>query len=62
MTDEPPKRDFWETPRNIVALLTAVAAIAGVLGFKFGRQPAPVQQIQLNFPPGTTIHTPEAKP
>jgi hypothetical protein len=36
------KQAFWETPRNIALLVTAVAAIAGVLGFKLGQtQPAP---------------------
>lgn len=37
---------FWETPRNIAILLTAVAAIAGFLGFKIG---------QKDLPPATPI-------
>jgi len=33
------KQAFWETPRNIAILLGAVAAIAGVLGYKAGSEP-----------------------
>jgi len=33
------KQGFWETPRNLAILIGAVAAIAGVLGFKLGSQP-----------------------
>jgi len=32
------KQAFWETPRNIALLLTAVAAIFGFLRFKLGNQ------------------------
>jgi hypothetical protein len=35
------KQAFWETPRNIAILLTAVAAIAGFLGFKIGQNQPP---------------------
>jgi hypothetical protein len=36
------RRSFWETPRNIVLIVGAVAAIAGVLEFKLGQTtPAP---------------------
>ena len=35
------KQAFWETPRNIALLLTPVAAIAGVLGFKLGQNQPP---------------------
>ena len=44
------KQAFWETPRNLAILLTAVAAIAGLLGFKLGQNsPAP----QIVFQPGS---------
>jgi hypothetical protein len=33
------KQSIWEHPRNIVILVGAVAAIAGVLGFKLGSVP-----------------------
>lgn len=46
------KQAFWETPRNIALLLTAVAAIAGVLGFKLGQ----------NQPPQTIVIQPPATP
>lgn len=35
------KQAFWETPRNIALLLTAVAAVAGLLGFKLGQNQPP---------------------
>jgi hypothetical protein len=35
------KQDIWEHPRNIALLVGATAAIAGALGYKFGREPAP---------------------
>lgn len=51
------KQGIWETPRNIAILVTAAAAIFGVLGFKLGQnQPQPM------FPPGTVITIPAAKP
>lgn len=40
------KQSFWETPRNIALLLTAVAGVAGFLGFKLGSQP---QQITVHL-------------
>ena len=43
------KQAFWETPRNIGILLTAVAAIAGLLGFKLG-QSQPPQTIIIQQP------------
>lgn len=42
------KQDFWETPRNIILLVAATAAIAGTLGFKFGQMPQP--PIVINLP------------
>lgn len=56
------KQGIWETPRNIAILVTAVAAIAGVLGFRLGREPPQAIQIQVTFPPGTVIQTPAVKP
>jgi hypothetical protein len=47
------KQSFWETPRNIVLIVTAAAGIAGLLGFKLGQHepiPAPPQII---FQPGS---------
>ena len=44
------RQDFWETPRNIILLVAATAAIAGALGFKFGREPQPPPVI-INLPP-----------
>ena len=29
----------WETPRNLALIIAAVAAIAGLVGFKLGNQP-----------------------
>jgi hypothetical protein len=37
---------MWETPRNLALILTAVAAIAGFVGFKLAGQP---QQIVVQF-------------
>jgi len=46
------KQAFWETPRNIAILVTAVAAIAGLLGFKLGQnQPPQTIIIQQPAPP-----------
>ena len=43
------KQDIWEHPRNIVLLVAATAAIAGALGFRFGREPQPPPVI-INIP------------
>jgi hypothetical protein len=40
------KQAFWETPRNLALILAAVAAIAGIVGFKLASQP---QQIVVQF-------------
>lgn len=50
------RQAFWETPRNIVLIVAAVAGIAGVLGFKLGQREPVAQIIQL--PPGSTITVP----
>lgn len=46
------KQDFWEHPRNIAILATAVAAISaavgGLAGYKFGSTPP--QQIIIQVP------------
>jgi hypothetical protein len=46
------KQTAWETPRNIALLAGAVAAIAGVLGFKLGQNspPQPPQTIIIQQP------------
>lgn len=36
------KQAFWESPRNLALILTAVAAIAGLIGFKLGSNPQPI--------------------
>jgi hypothetical protein len=33
------KQAFWETPRNIVLIVTAAAGISGLLGYKLGSAP-----------------------
>jgi hypothetical protein len=43
-----PKPSIWEKPRNIVALLTAVSMIAGIVGFEPGRHEPPPQQPVIN--------------
>jgi hypothetical protein len=40
------RQSFWETPRNLALILTAVAAIAGFIGFRLGAQP---QSIVVHF-------------
>ena len=43
------KQAFWETPRNLAILVGTVAAVAGVLGYKFGQMPQPAP-IVINLP------------
>jgi hypothetical protein len=43
------KQAFWETPRNLVIIISAVAAIAAAFGYKVGQR-----DTQPTFPPGTT--------
>ena len=53
------KQAFWETPRNLVviigAIAAAVAAVAGLAGYKLGQGSAPVQVI---FQPGSIVAPP----
>jgi len=51
------KQAFWETPRNIALLLTAVAAIAGLAGWQIGSTPRNVI-VHLDAP--LTITSPRA--
>lgn len=44
------KQAFWETPRHLMLLLTAVAAIAGVIGFKLAGQPPQPIIVQFQSP------------
>jgi hypothetical protein len=44
------KQAFWETPRNIAILVTAVAAVAGLLGFRLGQIQPPPQTIIIQQP------------
>jgi hypothetical protein len=46
------RQSFWETPRNLALIITAVAAIAGLIGFKLGSQP---QTISVNFGQPLTV-------
>jgi hypothetical protein len=41
------KQVIWETPRNLAIVVGAVAAIAGVLGFKLGQQSPPTPVINV---------------
>lgn len=54
----------WETPRNIAIIVGVVAAlttaIAGSAGYRIGQQSTAPQQVQIVFPPGTTITVPPA--
>jgi len=53
------KQAFWETPRNLVvvigAIAAATAAIAGLAGYKLGQGSPPVQII---FQPGSIVAPP----
>ena len=46
---EKTRRSFWETPRTLAVLVGAVAAAAGLLGYKFGQMPQPAP-IVVNLP------------
>jgi hypothetical protein len=59
------KQIGWETPRNIAAVIAALAvtvgAVGGFVGYQIGRSPpTPIAQ-QFVLPPGTTITTPAPK-
>jgi len=47
------QQSIWQTPRNIAILVTAVAAIAGILGFKLGQRDTPAAPPQVIFQPGS---------
>jgi hypothetical protein len=44
------RQHFWETPRNLALIIAAVAAIAGVIGFKLGSQPPQAIVVQFQQP------------
>jgi hypothetical protein len=52
------KQAFWETPRNLAIIIGAVAAIAGVLGFKIGQREPVQQPTQIIFQPGSIVAPP----
>jgi len=43
------RQALWETPRNLALILTAIAAIAGLIGFKLANQPQQIV-VQLQQP------------
>ncbi len=55
------RQGFWETPRNIVIIFGAVAAVFGTLGglvgFKIAQAPPPAPP-QVIFQPGSIVVTP----
>ena len=44
------KQAFWESPRNLALIIGAVAAIAGLVGFKLGTQPPQAIVVQFQQP------------
>ena len=44
------RQSFWETPRNLALIIAAVAAPAGVVGFKLGTQPPQAIVVQFQQP------------
>jgi hypothetical protein len=44
------RQGFWETPRNLAIIVGAVAAIAGLIGFKLGSQPPQAIVVQFQQP------------
>lgn len=49
------RQSFWETPRNLALIIAAVAAIAGVIGFKLGNQPPQAIIVQFQQPLGVKL-------
>jgi len=53
------KQAFWETPRNLVVIISAIAAataaIGGLAGYKLGQGSPPIQVI---FQPGSIVAPP----
>lgn len=52
------RQGFWETPRNLALIVTAVAAIAGLIGFKLGSQPPQSIVVQFQQPLDVRVHPP----
>lgn len=46
------RQGFWETPRNLVLIVAAAAAVAGTLGYHIGAQPVP-PPVVINLPPAS---------
>jgi len=44
------RQGFWESPRNLAIIVGAVAAIAGLIGFKLGSQPPQAIVVQFQQP------------
>ena len=44
------RQGFWESPRNLAIVVGAVAAIAGLIGFKLGSQPPQAIVVQFQQP------------
>lgn len=55
------KQAFWETPRNLVVIISAIAAataaIAGLAGYKLGQGSSSVP-VQVIFQPGSIVAPP----
>jgi hypothetical protein len=54
------KQSIWEHPRNIALMVTAVAAIAGFVGFKIGQKEPVAQAPVVNVYP--QIYLPATPP
>ena len=53
------RRPFWETPRNLVVILGAAAALSGYLGYTDGQAAAAAAArpyvVQVIFQPGAIV-------
>lgn len=49
------RQAFWESPRNLALIIAAVAAIAGIVGFKLGSQPPQSIVVQFQQPLGVKL-------
>ncbi len=58
------RQAFWETPRNLVIIISTLVAlatvIAGFVGFKIGQSQPPPVNVTISFPPGTSVQVPSA--
>ncbi len=54
------QQSIWETPRNVVILVAAIAAIAFSLGFRLGQKDTPSPPPQIIFQPGSIVVAPAA--